>query len=80
MEFKEALEIAGQHYRGLDGTEVTRALDAQTHWIFFGGEKDRVLIGGSGIKIRKADGLAQDFILPNDENFELLDRSEPIDF
>jgi hypothetical protein len=32
-------------------------------------------IGGVGIKIMKDSGKVEDFILPDDDNFELLDRA-----
>lgn len=79
MTFDQALNMAEQYYGDLNHTSVTRALDAQTHWIFYGGRKDEIEIGGAGIKINKADGQIEDFILPDDENFELLERSTKID-
>lgn len=79
MTFNQALEMAVQYYNNLNCTSVTRALDAQTHWIFYGGRKDEIEIGGTGIKINKKDGQIEDFILPDDENFELLGKSNKID-
>ena len=78
MNFEEALALAEKYFREKNGTKVARALDAQTHWIFYGGERDQVDYGGAGIKIDRQTGAIGDFILPDSSNFELLDRAEPI--
>lgn len=76
MNYTEALAAAEQHFNHLKKTGVTYALDAKTHWIFYGGIEGKVEYGGAGIKIEKETGKMEDFLLPNEENFKLLEQAE----
>ncbi len=78
MEFKDALAQAADYFYRTKGTGVICALDAKTHWIFYGGIKGKVEIGGTGIKIEKETGRVEDFILPDSEHFKMLENAEEI--
>lgn len=73
-----AVEIANDYFLKEEGLPVTKALDAETHWIFYAVPEEGAVIGNAGVKIEKATGRLEDFILPDDENFELLDRAKEI--
>ena len=73
--FEEGLKIANEYLKDADDTQVESALDAGTCWIFYG----EPCIGGAGVKINKETANAEDFILPDEENFELLERAVKIE-
>lgn len=76
MTYSKAYESAQFYFQG---QAIICVLDAQSHWIFYAGETGTVEIGSSGIKISKETGKIEDFILPDEENFELLDRATKMD-
>ena len=78
-EFKVALKMANDYFSKEDGLPVTQAMDAETHWIFYAVPEEGPALGNAGVKIEKATGKLEDFILPDDENFELLDRAKAIE-
>lgn len=78
MTMERALEIGNQFLAGKDGSSVVRLLDAGTHWICYGGRRGVVVVGGGGVKIHKETEAAEDFLLPDGENFELLSRAVEI--
>jgi hypothetical protein len=80
MEYIEALKVAKAYYSQKGAQEITKALETSHSWIFFGGAKGKVKIGGSGIIINKETGVIEQFILPSRENFELLKEAIPIEF
>ena len=79
LNINEAYEKAVTYFKKNNDYSIACALDAGTHWIFYPGKPDVVEVGSKGIKIEKKSGLIEDFILPDDENFELLDRAEKVD-
>lgn len=79
MLFDEALAAAEEYFNKNSNSSVSSALDAQTHWIFYGGDKNVVEIGSAGIKINKESGIVENFFLPDEENFILLDNSIKIE-
>ena len=79
MEFKVALDMANVYFQQKGEGAAACALDAGTHWIFYGGEPGVTKVGSAGIKINKVSGVLEEFILPDFENFELLDRAYPVD-
>lgn len=78
MEFSQALDIARKHFGASGVSTIACALDAEICWIFYGGSMEEKEIGGVGIKVMKDSGKVEDFILPDDDNFELLDRAVEI--
>ena len=76
---QEAYEKALTYFRSRNRDCIASVLDAGTHWIFYPGRPGQVEIGLEGIKIDKTSGIVEDFILPDDENFELLDRSVKVE-
>ena len=71
LTLEEALKIANKYLEDIEDTQVKSALDAKSHWIFYG----EPTIGGAGVKINKETALVEDFILPDEENFALLDKA-----
>lgn len=80
MELMDALEKANNHFLNVYNQKVNKAgvLDAVTYWIFFPGEEGIVEFGVEGVKIEKSSGKMAPFILPDDENFKLLDQATKI--
>lgn len=79
MTFEEAYEEAKAYFKRDGIIDIACALDADTHWIFYPGKADKMEVGSEGIKIEKQTGQLDEFFLPDDENFELLDKSVKID-
>lgn len=79
MTLIEAYEKAVSFFKENAVYDIACALDAETHWIFYPGKSNEIEIGSAGIKIEKAGGVIEPFVLPDDENFELLDRSVKMD-
>ena len=79
MEFADVVKMVNEYFLKEDGLSVTTAMDAETHWIFYAVPEDGSAIGNAGVKVNKETGELEDFILPDDENFELLDRAKQID-
>ena len=79
MNYKEALLQAESYFKKENGSKVTCALDTDTFWIFYGGLEGVTEIGSIGIKINKSKGTVEEFILPDDENFQLLARAKKIE-
>lgn len=78
-ELELAIEMANDYLLNEEGLPVSKAMDAETHWIFYAVPEEGAVIGNTGVKIDKATGKLEDFILPDDENFELLDRAKEIE-
>lgn len=74
LKLEDALKIANDYLKELADSDVESALDAQTHWIFYG----KPSIGGVGVKVDKKTGTPDVFILPDEENFKLLDKAVKI--
>ena len=79
MSFDEAYELAVSFFKKESGRGIACALDAETHWIFYPGKSDVIEVGSSGIKIEKTHGVIDEFFLPDDENFKLLDCSRKVE-
>lgn len=81
MELLEALKKANDYFLRTCNEGVNKAgiLDAKTHWIFYPRLDNTVELGLGGLKIEKNTGIMEDFILPDDNNFELLDQSTKIE-
>lgn len=79
IKLDDAVKIANEYFLKEYDLTVATAMDAETHWIFYAVPEDGSVIGNAGVKVEKATGNLEDFILPDDENFELLDRAKPIE-
>ena len=77
--FESAVRAANEYLLEAEGLPVGRALDAQTHWIFYGVPEGGYAVGNAGVKVDKKSGELEDFILPDDENFELLDKAQEVE-
>lgn len=78
MELSDAIKTAKEYFESRGQGTVSCALDAETHWIFYGGDPKIVEVGSAGIKIEKQSGVVEDFILPDSVNFTLLKRAQVI--
>lgn len=79
MEFNKAFQSAKGYFAKGFESKIAHILETDTHWIFYPGEKGVRVVGGYGIKIDKATGKIEDFILPNAENFKLLEKAKEIE-
>ena len=80
MELLDAVELANNYFQSTRDEMVNkeRILDAGTHWIFYPGQDDIIEFGLEVIKIEKTTGVIENFVLPDEENFVLLDQSTKI--
>lgn len=78
MELLDAIKTAKEYFESIGQGTVSCVLDAETHWIFYGGDPKIVEFGSAGIKIEKQSGAVEDFILPDSVNFILLERAQVI--
>ena len=87
---KIAVMIGNAFFKGLNDGRVGRIYDANSFWICiedpnFSQEEDEdidsvdVVVGAYNIKIDKLNGTVENFILPNEKNFEILDKACEID-
>ncbi|MDM8237444.1 hypothetical protein [[Ruminococcus] torques] len=58
-------------------TEIGKVLEAPGHWIIYK-KADEIEVGGYGALVSMDTGEIKPFILPSDENFDLLDNSKEI--
>lgn len=79
IDAKLALIIANAFFKGLDGTKATSLKESASHFVADNIPEGEVRIGGGGVKIDKLTGEADDFILPDDENFKILEDAKDID-
>ena len=79
MTLQEACEQALAYFRIQNRDSIASALDAQSHWIFYPGTPGQAEYGLAGIKIDKESGAVETFILPDEENFELLERAVKVE-
>ncbi len=80
MNLYDAIELANNYFLNIYNENVnTRSiLDAGSHWIFYPGQNNVIEFGLEGIKIKKETGAIEDFVLPDDENFNLLAQSTKV--
>lgn len=76
--FKEAIQIAKEHYLSKGKQEITKIYETDEMWIVYGGKRGQVKIGGAAITINKKNGEVGRFILPSKENFEILRKATQI--
>lgn len=58
-------------------TEVGKILEAPGYWIIYK-RTEEIEVGGYGALVSMDTGEIKSFILPSEENFELLDKSKEI--
>lgn len=58
-------------------TEIGKVLEAPGYWIIYKKSKE-IEVGGYGALVSMESGEVKPFILPSEENFELLDNSREI--
>lgn len=79
MDFRQAVETAKQYFEAMGVYGIASALDADSCWIIYGGSMEDMEFGGAGLKIMKESGKTEEFFLPDDENFELLEKAVKIE-
>lgn len=77
--FEQAVRAANKYLLEEEGLPVAKAFDAQTHWIFYAAPEEDFAVGNAGVKVDKQSGNLEDFILPDNENFALLDKAQEIE-
>jgi hypothetical protein len=58
-------------------SEIGKVLEAPGYWILYK-KTDEVEVGGYGALISKDTGETKPFVLPDEKNFELLDKSKEV--
>lgn len=76
ISIEKALEIAKEY---LKCSEIGKVLEAPGYWIIYK-KTEELEVGGYGALISMESGKVKPFILPSEENFELLDNSREISF
>lgn len=71
---ENALEKAKEY---LKCTEIGKVLEAPGYWIIYK-KSEEIEVGGYGALVSMESGEVKPFILPSEENFELLDNSREI--
>ena len=79
ISFEKALKIADSYYKKSNNEKVIKALESEYVWIFYGGDENKIEVGGVGITVDKMTGEIADFILPLPENLLLLKNAKSID-
>lgn len=79
MTFAEAKTKALAFYEEMGITGLASALDAEDSWIFYGGKKGETIYGMPGARVFKESGEVVEFILPDKDNFDVLDRAAEIE-
>ena len=73
MTAMETMALANVFFQEQLGCSAATLMDADTHWLGFSDRADEV--GGYGVKIDKQTGAVERFILPDAQNFALLNRA-----
>lgn len=81
MKFENACEKALQYLNNEWGdTGFSSILDLGGKWLFNGINKEKsVVYGKQGVTVNKETGKIELFILPNENNFNLLDLAVDVD-
>lgn len=58
-------------------TEIGKVLEAPGYWIIYK-KSEEIEVGGYGALVSMESGEVKPFILPSEENFEILDNSREI--
>ena len=80
INFSYALEIAEKHFKERDIPDILEAYETDDSFIFFGGQKEKIELPGSGIIIDKTIGEVHDFILNSRNNYGILEQAKEIEF
>lgn len=58
-------------------SEIGKVLETSEYWILYK-KTDEIEVGGFGTLISKDTGEIKPFILPDEKNFEILDKSSEV--
>lgn len=78
--FTYAFQIAENHFKKHDIPDILEAYETDDSFIFFGGQKEKLELPGSGIIIDKTMGDIHDFILNSRNNYGILEQAKEIEF
>ncbi len=79
MDIHAAKEIAISYFKEHGELDISKIYDADTMWIIFGRKNGAIRYGSRGISIDKKTKQIKPFVLPSDENFEILDSATLIE-
>lgn len=79
ISYEHACEVAMDSLAKIGLTIIKSAYETEELWIFFGATPEGPLPMSSAVSVDKSDGAIQDFYLPDDKNFEILDSAKQID-
>lgn len=78
VQYNDALDTALLFFKENGKQEITAIYECSDRWIFFGGIPGLVNYGNSSIFIMKDSLEIHDFILPNEEKFNMLQQANMI--
>lgn len=80
MTFEQACKIAYKYFKDeAEKFTLTSAEDIGDKWLFEGGEPGIVLYGMLPITVDKKNGKIELFILPDKDNFKILEKAKQIE-
>ena len=74
IKMEEAIAKAKEY---LKCYEIGKILEVPGYWIIYK-KTDEIEVGGYGAIVSKESGQIKPFILPDDENFRLLDKAREV--
>ncbi len=81
ISLKEACEKAKKVFIVECGCDqILEVLETEDCWLISCGSPEEKVIGGYGVIIYKQTGEVEDFILPSEKGFELLDKAIVVEF
>ena len=79
VRFADAIEIAKGYYASKAEQTITKVYENDSSWIVFASKKGMPRFGSYGISIDKQTAEISMFVLPTQENFEILRNSTLIE-
>ncbi len=77
MIYSEAYSIAKKHFEKF-GKDIDKIFESEHCWLFFPAYNEMELPSVNGIFIYKESGKIEPIILPDDKNFEIIDKAVEI--
>ena len=79
MKYDEACKKAFDYYKKHGKKGINEVNDLGESWLFAGGDPEAIDDGGYSITVDKTTGKIEPFILPDKDNFKLLDKAVQMD-
>ena len=79
IEIEDALSAAREFFAQQNLPDILEVYETDKSYIVFGGIKGQVIYGINPMAISKEGGTLQEFTLPSEENFAILDAATKIE-